>query len=35
MLLQGEGTEIYRLKSVKDLLPLQFNQESLSGPKAE
>lgn len=35
MLLQGEGSEIYRLKSVKDLLPLQFNQESLTGQKPE
>ncbi len=29
ILMQGEGTEIYRLASVKDLLPLQFSKENL------
>lgn len=35
VLLQGEGTEIYRLSSVKDLLPLVFTKENLlgAGPK--
>lgn len=35
ILLQGEGTEIYRLGSVKDLLPLCFTQENLLGKVAE
>ena len=35
MLLQGEGTEIYRLASVRDLLPLVFSRESLLGKAPE
>ena len=31
LLLQGEGTEIYRLASVKDLLPLVFSKDNLIG----
>ena len=35
VLLQGEGTEIYRLSSVKDLLPLVFTKESLLGSSVD
>lgn len=31
LLMQGEGTEIYRLASVSDLLPMQFSKADLLG----
>jgi cytidine deaminase len=32
ILLQGEGNQIYRLQSVRDLLPLVFSKANLVNP---